>query len=237
MLKQIVLCMVAMVLMVSGNALAEDGEPEHEDWDMEHLHRPMPVEKIAPGVFRIGEVQIHKRARSITFPAQVNMDSGLLEYLLVQSRGKTHESLLRTDVDPYSLNIAFLLLGFEGTDRPLAEQGALEKPEGESVEITIIYHDGTSSKWVPAESWIVKHTADSEISVPLTWKYTGSMILAGAFQAQVHGSIAAIYHDPAALIDHASEGGESDEIWFVNEAEVPPLGTPVTVVFKEKTNK
>ena len=28
----------------------------------------LPIEKVGPGVFRIGEIQIHKRARSVTFP-------------------------------------------------------------------------------------------------------------------------------------------------------------------------
>ena len=49
---------------------------------------PLPVVKIAPGVFRLGEIQIHKGAHNATFPAKINMDKGLLEYLLVQSGGR-----------------------------------------------------------------------------------------------------------------------------------------------------
>jgi len=54
------------------------------------------IEKVSPGVFRIGDVLINKQERSVTFPAEVNLDRGLLEYLLVRMGGKTHESLLRT---------------------------------------------------------------------------------------------------------------------------------------------
>ena len=68
----------------------------------------------------------------------------------------------------------------------------------------------------------------------LNWKYTGSYILAGAFQASLQGSIAAIYHDPAALIDHDAEKGANDEIWFVKEEVIPKAGTPVTVTIKAK---
>jgi hypothetical protein len=50
----------------------------------------------------------------------------------------------------------------------------------------------------------------------------------------MEGSIIAIYHDPAALIDNASEGGESDKVWFVREGASPPVGTPVTVTIKRK---
>jgi hypothetical protein len=47
--------------------------------------------------------------------------------------------------------------------------------------------------------------------------------------AQAEGSIIAIYHDPSALFDNASPGGESDRVWFVKEDAVPPVGTPVTL--------
>ena len=196
--------------------------------------RVLPIKKIAPGVFRLGEIQIHKGARSATFPAQVNMDKGLLEYLLVQSGGKTHESLLRTDVDPYYLNIALLLLGFEGTDTSLAEQRATGTPRGEVVEINIIYREGDKNRKVPAQAWVVKKIGEKEESTSMRWIYTGSKVMQEALLSQVQGSIVSIYHDPAALIDNATPGGESDEIWFVKEGVVPRVGTPVTVVIKAK---
>ena len=194
----------------------------------------LPIVKLALGVFRLGEIQIHKKARSVTFPAQVNMDKGLLGYLLVQSGGKTHESLLRTDVDPYYLNIALLLLGFEGTNRPLPEQGVPDTPKGDAVEISIIYRDDDRNRKVPAETWIEKSIGEKKESPSMKWIYTGSKVMQGTFLAQAEGSVVAVYHDPAALIDNAASGGESDEIWFVSEEVVPPAGTSVTIVIKAK---
>jgi hypothetical protein len=162
------------------------------------------------------------------------MAQGLLEYLLVQSSGKTHESLLATAVDPYYLNIGFLLLGFEGTDKPLDQQGAPQKPTGEPVEITLVYRTGDKSGKVPATEWVTKKVGDKEESPSVKWVYTGSVVFQGRFIAQVEGSIVAIYHDPTALIDNAAPGGESDEIWFVKEGVAPPAGTPVTVVIQAK---
>ncbi len=203
--------------------------------------KPLAVEKVSPGVFRLGEIRIYKETRSIAFPANVNMDKGLLEYILVRSSGKTHESLLRTDVDPYHLQIAFLLLGFEGTDQPIAEQGSAETPKGDPVEITIDYAKkgtdavGERKMRLKTEEWVVRKINDSINDVgKLDWVYTGSVVVQGQFIAQTSGSIVAIYHDPAALIDNASPGGESDEIWFVKEGSVPPAGTPVTVTIKAK---
>ena len=203
--------------------------------------KPLPVEKVSPGVFRLGEIKIYKETRSIAFPAKVNMDKGLLEYILVRSSGKTHESLLRTDVDPYHLQIAFLLLGFEGTDRPIAAQGSEEKPKGDPVEITIDYMKrggaaaGERNIRIKTEEWVARKTnGNLRAAGELDWVYTGSVVIQGQFLAQSGGSIIAIFRDPAALIDNASPGGESDEIWFVKEGVVPPVGTPVTINIKAK---
>ena len=65
--------------------------------------------------FTVGKITVDKRARTVRFPAKVNMAEGVLEYLLVTDKGKTHESLLATAVSPYQLNIAMLLIGARPT--------------------------------------------------------------------------------------------------------------------------
>jgi hypothetical protein len=194
------------------------------------------IEKVSPGIFRIGDVLINKKERSVSFPAEVNMDRGLLEYLLVRVGGKTHESLLRTKVEPYLLQVAFLLLGYEGTNNPLAGQGDPRKPTGDAVEIIVTRADSTG-KPAPVDytGWMCKIIDNKRVNIPgLQWVYTGSVVHDGRFIAQMEGSIIALYHDPAALVDNTSQGGESDRIWFVSEGATPPVGTPVTVTIKRK---
>jgi hypothetical protein len=194
------------------------------------------IEKVSPGIFRIGEVLINKKERSVSFPAEVNMDQGLLEYLLVRVGGKTHESLLRTKVEPYQLQVAFLLLGYEGTSQPLVGQGDPRTPTGDAVEITVTRTD-TSGKPEPVDytGWMCKILDNKRVNISgFEWVYTGSKVHDGRFIAQMEGSFIALYHDPAALVDNASQGGESDKIWFVREGATPPVGTPVTLTIKRK---
>jgi len=192
-----------------------------------------PVEKIGEGKFRLGEIIVDRTERSISFPAQVNMDRGLLEYLLVHNKGKTHESLLRTRVAPYNLQIALLLLGFEGTDQRLAMQGAQNTPKGERVKIFVSITVGQISTILPVESWLANKVGESFDSVSsINWVYTGSYVDDNRFMAQETGSIAAIWHDPVAIIDNASPGGENNRIWFVKQGTAPPVGTPVIVIIK-----
>jgi len=199
----------------------------------EPTSRLPPLEKIGEGKFRLGDILVNKIERSISFPAQVNMDRGLLEYLLVHNKGKTHESLLRTMVAPYNLQIAFMLLGFEGTEQRLAMQGAADTPKGDRVSILLSTTTGQTATLFPAESWLAIKTDEAMTDVSsINWVFTGSYVDDGRFLAQETGSMAAIWHDPVALIDNASPGGESNRIWFVKQGTVPPVGTPVTITIK-----
>ena len=194
-----------------------------------------PFIQVSPGVFRLGDIEINKKNKTIAFPAEVNMSRGLLEYVLVRVGGKTHESLFRTKIEPYNLQIAFLLLGFEPTDRPLRMQGDQDKPKGEPIEISITYDKVGKAVTIKPEEWMIKKVKDKDTDIKkLDWIYTGSMVMNGYFMAQMEGSIIAVYHDPVTLIDNASEGGESDEVWFVKEGVTPSPGTSVRMTIKGK---
>lgn len=46
------------------------------------LRAALKVEELEPGKFRIGKVTFDRNARTVTFPAKVNMRGGLIEYVL-----------------------------------------------------------------------------------------------------------------------------------------------------------
>jgi len=196
----------------------------------------LPVfQKIGPGLFSLGDIQISKRARSVSLPVVVNMNKGMLEYLLVRTSGKTHESLFRTAIDPTQLQMAMLLLGVEGTDRPLSHQGDRAAPKGNPVDITVHYLKNGRMVPLKPEHWITRKVEDKMAnSEPLDWVFTGSIFSNGKFMAQAQGSIIALYHDPVAMFDNASPGGESDRVWFVKEGALPPIGTPITLTITVK---
>ena len=73
-----------------------------------------PMREISPGVFAIGKMQLNKEARTLTFPGALNLDKGLLEYLIVSDIGPTHESLLVSELTPNDVHLAMLLLGAKG---------------------------------------------------------------------------------------------------------------------------
>ena len=194
---------------------------------------PPPLQMIAPGVFEIGEVRIVKKEGKVEFPCQVNMQKGLLEYAIVGNIGKVHESLLRTHVEPYALQIALLLLGLEGTTKPLEMQGEARTPEGSPVSLWVQWKDGDQIKKARIEEWIINQQ-DGAVMKTTQWIFTGSVVANGIFMAQTEKSIVAVFHDPIALIDNPLQEGASDKIWFVNEGKVPAVGTEVTVIVQKE---
>jgi hypothetical protein len=192
-----------------------------------------PLKMITPGVFEIGSVRILKKEGKVEFPAAVNMDKGLLEYLIVGGTGKLHESLLRTEVEPYSIQIALLMIGLEGTTNPLAAQGDPRTPEGDPVSIWVRWGQAGQARETRIEKWVFNEQKKGPME-PIQWIFTGSYIYNGVFMAQVEKSIVAVFHDPVAIIDNPLPDGASDEIWFVNEGKVPAVGTEVAVVVKKE---
>ncbi|MCX6873404.1 MAG: hypothetical protein NTW21_06295 [Verrucomicrobia bacterium] len=74
------------------------------------------IERIDDTHFRIGAVTFDHQTREIRFPAAVNMTEGNLEYAIVKSTGKVHESLLVSTISATHLNLAFALLNYPGKD-------------------------------------------------------------------------------------------------------------------------
>ena len=98
---------------------------------------------IAPGVLELGLVRLDQNRRSATIPAFVNLKEGVIEYFLVTSWGKTHESVLRTDAEPHHIHVAMLLLGARGAGtNGLPADLALALP-GDEVTVEVIWKKGS----------------------------------------------------------------------------------------------
>lgn len=233
--------------LLAGAAIADDAQQpppapgrDAPIWEKGPKQNPVTtpaIEKIGPGILRIGKVIVNKPEGFVEVPGKVNMQEGLIEYLACSPYGKLHESVLMLDVDPYALKIAMLLMGLEPGNKPIAHQGASETPEGDPVEIWISWQN---EKKQPVDHRAEDLILDTKTGKPMphtVWVFTGSQIQNGRFMAQVEHSIAATYHDPFALLDHTLPTGADDTLYHANSAVVPPKGTAVSFRIKplEKT--
>lgn len=202
-----------------------------------------PVREIAPGRYEVGGVTLDKTQRNVSFDASVNMIEGEIEYLIVAERGKTHESLFRTAIEPYHLHVAMLLLGVHNpADDPPPEGPPATLPgnldskflqsapplTGDRVSLIVTWTVGGKEKKTVPEDLI--NNAETKTSMTQgPWLYTGSLFQEGTFVAQRDRSVASIISDPGALINNPRRGNDNDRIWSPRTAKLPPVNTPVRI--------
>jgi hypothetical protein len=199
------------------------------------------VERIDRDHFRVGQVTFNHKTREIRFPAEVNMDQGLLEFVLVRTHGKIHESLLATDTRAEDINLAFKLLRYPASAELYYlpnDKGGLsakrpEVPEATQaaarVQLKVEWDDGGIKRMVPINEW-VQHTHTGKAMPATLWVYGGSEWDGGGFVAETTGDLVATWITNAALINYPGEDNEDDTAWVVYPKRVPPAGTKVTVV-------
>jgi hypothetical protein len=187
-----------------------------------------PLQEISPGIYKLGKVRLDKNQKTITFPAVLNMNEALVEYLVVSTNGKTHESLLRTDAEPWHIHVAMLLLGAKGSQDKSFPENKTQPLPGDTVRIEIRWMDKENPKRFRGEDWIIDVAAKQAVS-PGYWTYTGSRIEDGNFRAQQDGSIIALIEDADALINNPRTGRDNDDNWRVKSEGLPPLETPAEV--------
>lgn len=189
--------------------------------------KPPPLKEIGEGIFQIGEVRLDKRAKTVSFPGTVNLTNVVIEYAVVGSGGKLHESLLATQVPSYHIHLAALLLGISNRNATVESGQPLT---GAPIAIWVAWMQGGKERKVRLEDLICKGQAGGTMESGI-WLYNGSRTVQGYFMAQASESVISIIEDPDALINNPRQGRENDEIWFPNEKAVPPAHTPVTITF------
>lgn len=184
------------------------------------------IVKLSDTIFQIGDITINKADRFLSIKGQINMVDGLVEYLACNPSGKLHESVLLLFAEPYHIQVALLLLGLTPGDKPIEFQGALESPCGDPVKILVSWVENNKILEFSPEH-LVSNIGNKQIMDKADWVFSGSKILEGQYMAQVEGSIAAIFHDPFAIIDHRNITGSDDRMFYANKDILPSVGTPV----------
>ena len=202
----------------------------------------VPFRRLDDGSIQIGKVRLDPVKRTASFPALVNMNQGIIEYLLVSTLGKTHESLFRTEAEPFHIQTAMLLLGAKGAGKPAltnapaggqlsAEQirAASAAPLlGERVNIAVGWSHGGKTNQCALEDFVL----DAKAGVPMQrgpFVFSGSQVFQGLFLAQQEGSIIAVITDPGAVFNNPRPGREDEDNWKIIPAALPPLDTPVQI--------
>jgi hypothetical protein len=204
-------------------------EPGPDDKNLSTLTNA-PLKEIEPGIFELGGVRLNKKSRSVSFPASVNMREGPAEYLLVHQTGKLHEAVLKTEIEPYHIHLALLLVTPQKA-APVSEPAGPPELRGPRVTVQLHWKEGTEEREGAGEDWIF-NTATSASASRGPWIHNGSRVVNGLFLAQRDGSILSLIADPDALINSPRPGRDNDDLWQAHTKAIPSANTPVRVTIR-----
>lgn len=231
--------------------IAKEADTAKEAAKPEQPEKPS-IKNLGEHRYQLGDIVFNGKTREIRFPATMNLEKGLLEYVIVTEEGKIHESLLSTKVRPAQLQIAMKLCHyrdgvgdtFDGLlpdDEKKGEKGKANR--GSAIKIDVEWKekiDGIEKmNRYKMDELIRDIKADKPDSTMPSgqWIYTGSIIYEGTFIAESEGTMIAVYIDNGSLINNFRSGSADDERWVTNDKIAPKMGTPVTIILSPDTHE
>ena len=198
------------------------------------------LKKIDNNTYTLNDIQIKTDERTVSFPCKVNMETGLIEVLVCTPTGKTHESLLVTEVSPLEFQTALMLLGLDAVNElpddpgladPLSSYKSIETT-GDSVLIFIEAEINGKTKRQRIEDFIRDESKDGALNHS-TWLFRGAVThQSGHVIIDPETTMIATYHDPLALMELNAESKFNDELYYVNEATGLKKGQDVKLIIQ-----
>lgn len=231
------------VLALAARAQDEDAQ---ENYVMPDGRTIPPVETIDERHVSIGKAVIDKKEKSVSFPAFINMNEGLIEYIACMPHGKVHEALLITETDPLHVSLAMKLLRFKAFETffPMRDENLewlpFTPPEPKDyanayIDIRITWKDAQGKERRTDLSDFIANSRTKKPFPAGDWLYTNSFFFDGRYQASLSGDVIAIFADRTSPINYIGEfnKGDNDSGWIANPEHTPEPGTPVTVTITQ----
>jgi len=185
--------------------------------------------KVGDDLYKLGNIDLDLKSKTITMYGKVNMSYGLIELLACTKTGKVHESVLVMDVQPIHLQTALILLGLE-YGGGLQYQGDPRTPKGDRVRIWVEWESDGKTIRHRAEDLVYNRVKQNPME-HTDWVFSGSRINKnGVFMAQAVGTLITTFHEPDTIIDNPLPEGGDDTVYVVNSQVVPPKGTSVKMI-------
>jgi len=180
---------------------------------------------LANDSLELGEIEVNAKERTITFPAKINQDGEIAEFLLVHKNGKVHEALWSTEVTAVELATAMALFEFEVDKENVKDVPKTVENVGELPEMKV-FVSTDKEEWIPATKFI-GYKGKGEALDEHPWHYRGSYFWNDKFMAQVEGDLIAIYTNVNALFLMEHTERLDDTLWFSNTNELGKQNDPV----------
>ncbi len=194
--------------------------------------KPEMPEALPNGDIRLGGITLHRAARELSFPAKIQIATGIVEVLIAKSpEGRLYESLLGTEVRPFHLQTLLILLGAKNGIR----FSGREQPQGDLFDLDVQWRkkDGSTVR-EPVENWILNNNKKAPMT-RVGWVFVGTTFQNGVPDADVEGNLVLTWSSGSTVLDMPVPEGDVENEFVINEQHPePPVDTPVTVFVKPR---
>lgn len=197
--------------------------------------REKPVRKVEfkKNIF----LEIQGDHRRVIVSGSVCLQKGQLELLLTRKDTKEHEAVLNADLDARDLHQA-LILANAREGKPVSFQPKYQVASGQPIKISVIWSEKGQRKEVDARQWV--RNANTKQPLKHHWVFAGSKLIANPLDPTKRiylandGDLVCVSNFESALMDLPikSSKDSADLVWEANTEKIPPVGTPVSIVFE-----
>lgn len=201
--------------------------------------------KLGPGVYLETRGQGKTARRRLLVDARVCRRDGSfgLETFLCRTNSKEHESIVSTDADARLIHAGLLAAGAKpGHPVRFFEDKPPETPTGTPIQVSVYYKDGGKEHTVRAQEWILNVKTKKPLAQD--WVFAGSILWKDPekpkaepiYVANEDGAYICVNNVPTAMLDLPikSDNRPEDRTFGFNTAQIPPIGTKVTLILEPK---
>ncbi len=216
--------------------------PEAADEKDEAKAKPRPALPEPVGAQRLSPrypVWIDKKEKAVLVDGQICLREGMLEMFACTRNTKEHEAIVSADTKAYLVHAGLLALGAE-VGHPVQFQPVFKPPEGTEIEVLVRWKDEHGKEQTArAQDWIKDLKTKKEMTYPFVFAGSGFWTdpdNGKKFYQAEGGDFVCVSNFGTAMLDIPMKSSQSnDELEFEALTEkIPPLGTPVRLVFKPK---
>jgi len=185
-------------------------------------------------------IWIDVEGRSVVMIGRVCQREAPLELFACLKNFKEHESVVSINTRAYIVHAGLLALGVE-PGRPVQFYPEYRPAEGPEIDIFVVWKDpeGKTHR-MPAQQWVREVQTKQAMKSP--WIFTGSQIVKDEdtgeqyYYADSTGELICVSNFPSAVLDLPIRSTDSNEslLFEAFTENIPPLGTPVTVILTPK---
>jgi len=221
-------------------------DPKSPDDDPDAVKRASrPSIPEPPGAKRLDPnypVWVDMKEKAVIADGQVCLRKGMLEMFACLRNTKEHEAIVAADTKAYLVHTGLLAVGAQaGT--PAKFQPEYKPPSGTEIDITIHWKDEKGNEQTArAQDWVKDLKTKKVMTYPFVFGgssfWTDPESKKKFYQAE-GGDFVCVSNFGTAMLDIPVKSSQSnEELEFEAYTEkIPPIGTPVRLVFKPKFDK